>query len=782
MLVHFRSLGLLALLALLFFLPLVFHPTQVLYSDHSDLVAEHIPARRFLIRSWQETGEVPLWCPYLFSGAPFIHDIQVAVFYPLHLPLFLLPARHIGAALSWLIVLHVLIAGWSMMAYACHRGLTPLPAFVAAAGYMFGGRWLMHLLGGGHTILIGLAWLPLVLLCLENAIRCRGLLWGLGASVAYALVTLGTQPQWTFYAGLFAALWTLGVALEEADRRNALLRWLGFGAATVVLAASLAAVQLLPTLEAAGQSSRAAGVRGEGILEGGVRVLLFLVGPALSVEPANLMWEDRGGLALLWLCAAVLAPVLRRGVRYQAGVCAALVVFSMGGAWLVQALPGFNLFRQPARMMVIATFPIAYLAGVTTQALAAGLDEGDRRRCRRWLLRLGAATLLLCGGFALRLLLQNEPLRLHPYWIALPVAFGLAFWLLRGGTVGRPALLWAVLLLVDLFALSAPLVAVRPEEQLYALPECVRFVAADPSRGRVLDRDREKDGKPVGAPLGRGAPLALEAKVEAVRGYSPLDTLRYREYLQFIAGDDRPLRALDSAFTYPVIDNFAVVNRSLFDLLGVRYLLQPGRTMPKGEKWRALNRDENPVVYDFVTGGFQELGPYTVFENESAFPRAFVVPRARPLPDRGRVLRALTTTNFKETVLLEDFDPVGEGGPFVRGNHTVHIRNYQPNRVELEVSGDAAGYLVLADIWYPGWTCTVNGRPAKSYRANYLFRAVVVPSGDVEVVFRFEPGSFRVGKVVSLAALVLMALVAFVGARRLTVPRGNNGRRGLPNP
>src|SRR5207253_6932858 len=118
---------------------------------------------------------------------------------------------------------------------------------------------------------------------------------------------------------LFTAAWTLGTALEAGDGR-ALRRWAACGALAVMLAVALTAIQLLPTLEAAGQSSRAGGVGSEAILAGGVRVVLFLVGPALTVEPARLMWEDRGGLALLWLCAAVLASVLRRGrVRYEAG-------------------------------------------------------------------------------------------------------------------------------------------------------------------------------------------------------------------------------------------------------------------------------------------------------------------------------------------------------------------------------------------------------------------------------------------------------------------------------
>jgi len=66
---------LLAVLGLLFFFPLILHPTQVLYSDYSDLLAFHLPCKWFLVRWWQETGELPLWNPYTFAGMPFIHDI-----------------------------------------------------------------------------------------------------------------------------------------------------------------------------------------------------------------------------------------------------------------------------------------------------------------------------------------------------------------------------------------------------------------------------------------------------------------------------------------------------------------------------------------------------------------------------------------------------------------------------------------------------------------------------------------------------------------------------------
>ena len=73
-----------ALLALLFFADLLVHPGWILYSDHSDIISEHIPVRRFLVRAYQRDGELPLWCPYEFAGRPFVHDIQAGLFYPPH--------------------------------------------------------------------------------------------------------------------------------------------------------------------------------------------------------------------------------------------------------------------------------------------------------------------------------------------------------------------------------------------------------------------------------------------------------------------------------------------------------------------------------------------------------------------------------------------------------------------------------------------------------------------------------------------------------------------------
>jgi uncharacterized membrane protein YfhO len=62
----------------------------------------------------------------------------------------------------------------------------------------------------------------------------------------------------------------------------------------------------------------------------------------------------------------------------------------------------------------------------------------------------------------------------------------------------------------------------------------------------------------------------------------------------------------------------------------------------------------------------------------------------------------------------------------------------------------------LTDVYYPGWTASVDGTAVPIHRANYAFRAVAVPPGRHVVEFHYRPASVRYGLLLSLAgALVL---------------------------
>jgi hypothetical protein len=810
-LTRLRPLLLLAAAGLLFFWPLLAHPTQVLYSDHSDLLTETLPGKYFLVRSWQETGEVPLWCPFCYGGNPFVHDVKVGAFYPPHLLLYLLPPEALGAALSWLVVLHVILAGWCMYAYARSQNLGEAGALAAGFGFMFAGKWLLHLVAAGHYFLVPLAWLPLVLLGLEQALlrSARGdwaaaLLRTAWAGVAFGVLLLGAHPQLTFYAGVFVALWTLGPALEQGGllggggarswQRSvgALARWLGLGALTVLVAVGISAVELLPALEAASQASRAAGVPSDGGAGMTELVLAHLVGPSW-IGPK---WENFGGYGALWLATAALAPLLRCGrIRFQGGVGLLLLAFALGGGTLLQALPGFRLFQLHSRMLLLAGLPLGLLAGTTVQALLTGPlpDLPTRLRCRVAVLAvllgtglLGTAAVFVdyivwynetfhpvkplvpaIGAGDLLAWLGGQALSARVYWpLVLAALLGL-WWLLRkpAGQVvftRRIAAGWVVLLLADAWLLTEPAVTVRNAPDVYEPSACVTFLKEHgDERGRVLDRGLEAHADTT--PLDPALPLLLG--IEPLRGYNSVDVLRYKEYLQFLTDKSEPLRPREGPFGFPVLANFPVRNKALADLLGTRYLLQPS-DMPVEPGWRAVFVDEQPRAYQVISGGVQDLPSFTVYENADVFPRAFVAPHAGPLP-RQRVLEALKGTDLRQTVLLEGI----ENGTGSSGNlgsfRSAAITEYQPNRVVVQTDDGPGGWLVLADVWFPGWRCTVDGQPTHIYRADYLFRAIRLPDGAHEVVFTFAPTAYRWGQLVSAAAGCIVLAITFLAVFRL---------------
>ena len=633
-----------------YFHPLLLHPGQTLYAPYSDFLAEHLPAKLFLNREWNASGELPLWNPHHFCGSPFVHDIQVGIFYPPNAVVYLVPEHAVGAALSWVIALHVLAAGVFAYLYARSHELNEAGSLVAACGFMLSSKWMTHLLLAGHTITIGLAWLPLVLLGIERAIANRRTWSVLGASVALALLGLGTHPQWAFYSGVFALAWTF--PLERAK----LLRWAACWGGAVVVAALLCAVQLLPTWEAAQWSARSGEVEASGSLSIGLRTAIALLGPSLSYMPPH-TWETQGVFGLFWLTAAVAAPLVARGrVRWQFGVLCGLIIFSLGGAVFFEWLPGFNVFRVPTRMLLVAAFPLAFLAGVTTDAAtrsewALEARTAISRAFRRVAVFVGIPTIV-----GLWFASGETWWAFIAYWVAVVLLLVPFIRLLQNQTSARmAAILWLAVLLVDLLAPIAILPTVKPQAEFYPTSPAMEYLRSQPQPVRVLDWDvGSEDGR--ASFLGIGSPQAMVYGIGTPRGYNPLDVKHYREFLGFVVDNPGPLRG-NSPLTQQVVPNFdeyegfIIRNPELFRLLAVKYRVAPDYAPPLPGVWKPLLVDPKPpAVPPLLPASPNPLPPHTLTEAKNARPRVWIVPRAERLA--ADPLETLKRCDFSTTVLL----------------------------------------------------------------------------------------------------------------------------------
>ena len=90
----------------------------------------------------------------------------------------------------------------------------------------------------------------------------------------------------------------------------------------------------------------------------------------------------------------------------------------------------------------------------------------------------------------------------------------------------------------------------------------------------------------------------------------------------------------------------------------------------------------------------------------------------------------------------------------------VTIKTYEPNEVSYEVNSGKGGIVVFSEIYYPGWTATIDGQPAELGRVNYILRALNVKPGKHDVVLTFKPKSVKTTETIAYVAYGLLVFIA----------------------
>ena len=236
---------------------------RALFSDSSfvyrDAAHFYYPLFEWTSRQWS-AGMAPFWNPLENNGSPMLGQTSSSLFYPGQL-LFALPLDYASRYKLYL-VLHVALAAGLTFRVARRWGASYPAAGMAAAAYAFSGNVMFQTCNA--VFLVSAAWLPWALENAELAIRKKRWTAALGLAAALALMTLGGDPHTAYHAGLAAALYALFQWGKQVRRRSLSRnfaeggKYLGLLALAAVGGASLAAVQILPSLAATQGSQRAA--------------------------------------------------------------------------------------------------------------------------------------------------------------------------------------------------------------------------------------------------------------------------------------------------------------------------------------------------------------------------------------------------------------------------------------------------------------------------------------------------------------------------------------------
>jgi O-antigen/teichoic acid export membrane protein len=219
-----------------------------------DLLLENYPWKRFIIQSIQ-SGELPLWNPYLFAGAPFLASGQHSALYPFSL-LFYIPGLDPLRMYGWFIVSQFFLAGLFTYIFLRALGQSRVAAFAGGLIYEF--SLFMVVSVTFPMIVAGAAWLPLVLACVEWILRQQPALGGRPATLPWVALggfALGCQilaghPEVVYYTLLISGAYSAFGLVQHAIRNTRyVIRPSLYLLAMVALGLALGAVQLIPLVD-----------------------------------------------------------------------------------------------------------------------------------------------------------------------------------------------------------------------------------------------------------------------------------------------------------------------------------------------------------------------------------------------------------------------------------------------------------------------------------------------------------------------------------------------------
>ena len=165
----------------------------------------------------------------------------------------------------------------------------------------------------------------------------------------------------------------------------------------------------------------------------------------------------------------------------------------------------------------------------------------------------------------------------------------------------------------------------------------------------------------------------------------------------------------------------------------------------------------SPVLNMLNTKWVILAGGQFAVENPGTNGNAWFVDRLDFVPNADAELKALAKTDLKHAAVADERFKT-DLATSTLGNGTVKLTHYQPNELRYTVQSDKGGVVALSEIYYPGWTATLDGQEIPVARVNYVLRAVKVPAGQHTLVLTFRPSSVSSTEIIAYLTLALLAL------------------------
>jgi hypothetical protein len=147
--------------------------------------------------------------------------------------------------------------------------------------------------------------------------------------------------------------------------------------------------------------------------------------------------------------------------------------------------------------------------------------------------------------------------------------------------------------------------------------------------------------------------------------------------------------------------------------------------------------------------------------NSHAMGNAWFVKEVKIVSNANEEISSLNKIDPKSTAIVNrNFEQALGGFTSGSGDCEIKLTEYQPNYLKYEATVNSGSQLaVFSEIYYPkGWKSFIDGKETAHVSADFVLRAMVIPSGKHQIEFKFEPASYFIGNKVSLASSILLLL------------------------
>jgi len=717
-----------------------------------------------------------LWNPYAGFGAPLLGNGQSSPFFPLKWIAYLGGVRK---GFGYMCFLKMWLAGIFSWLYMRKINLSPLARLLGSVCFMASGpiiAWLQYPMSSAGIFV------PLIFLGCEYLLEQQAMRGFLILVLALSGSALAGHPETTVHSLFVAGVYLLfGISrqrhIEATSCRGApahsIRPFLIFASACIV-AILIAGVQLVPTLEYVLQS---ANLRERvGATQRLIRSCWFMEdweyarreifsyflpntwgNPSMYGKWWNHFSNFNESAGYAGVGALLLSLVAWRYFFKDWRIRAFCVLQLLSLAFILKIRPlGFNPEALPL-FNILANKRFLFIFCFSNASLAAMVFD---RFCRRERMLSGTAALLsaftivlaFCAlyDYATRFAGDShawirsfgERQIMHFSWALLPWLSLCVIDMLHVRVQFALLCFLVILVCADLFTIHYRYNSFIDVNDMYPTTPALSFLMSKGSRGvppRVL---------PVGAPLG--------ANISALYGIdSPViyDAITASWYDDF--SNAFPRRSWNRIREIPI--PYACT-------ASIQYLWTKGKDAQPVDDLVLAYSDKNSRIY----------------ENKRALPRAYLATSWSFASSPEEAIASLKTVSdpWNVSVMVESkpFPEAMGGAPAgTTAIEPARIIHYSPDRVSVEIPGGSKGFLILNDLYFPGWVARCNGKSKHILRANGIFRAVWVDANERIVEFIYKPRSFYLGVCLSFAGIALCAAIIICGALRNRIKSSYQG-------